>query len=201
MPTSYTAPVGDGELNFNQFVWRCARAMGALVSMRDESLDAPIPEKIEASSHHQGGINAAKARKARLEAMTEDEIAAEAKSSYEEAVERRLQMEKERLLTKANYERMLAQVQAWIPPTSDHEGLKKFMIEQLQESIRFDCSPLSELSAPQMLSAKEWRHAEANSIGRDLAYHRRELAEEAKRVRAVNEWLSDLRTSVPPPTK
>jgi len=35
MPTGYTNCIKDG-VTFEQFVWKCARAMGALVMMRDE---------------------------------------------------------------------------------------------------------------------------------------------------------------------
>ena len=34
------------------------------------------------------------------------------------------------------YETMLAEVEAWQPPTPDHEELKRFMADQLRESKR-----------------------------------------------------------------
>ncbi|VTR91619.1 unnamed protein product [Gemmata massiliana] len=34
---------------------------------------------------------------------------------------------------------MLEHVRAWEPPSTDHENLKQFMIDQLRESIDFDC--------------------------------------------------------------
>jgi hypothetical protein len=46
MPTGYTAPIADG-MTFEQFALGCARAFGALVTMRDEPSDAPIPERLE----------------------------------------------------------------------------------------------------------------------------------------------------------
>lgn len=198
MPTSYTAPVGDGKLNFNQFVWRCARGMGALFSMRDDSLDAKIPEKISTSSYHQDAIDAALKRRAELDDLPWEEVVAALHTSYDEAIKRRAEAEAERLKTKANYEKMLAEVNAWVPPTQDHEGLKRFMIEQLQDSIKWDCSP-SSWPEPQLTSAKEWLEEQYASIADDIAYHKRELARETDAVAAVNQWLADLRSSVPQP--
>lgn len=51
MPTGYTANVPDG-ITFEQFVWQCARGMGALVMMRDEPTGAPIPERFEPSDYN-----------------------------------------------------------------------------------------------------------------------------------------------------
>lgn len=46
MPTGYTSPLYEGkEISFEQFALRCARNFGALVMMREEPLDTPIPEK------------------------------------------------------------------------------------------------------------------------------------------------------------
>jgi hypothetical protein len=44
----------------------------------------------------------------------------------------------ERLKTRANVERVLAQVYAYTPPTEEHEALKKFMIEQLEMAFKYE---------------------------------------------------------------
>jgi len=50
MPTGYTLDLYDGKnITFKEFVMKCAGAFGALISMKDESLDAPIPEHLEPS--------------------------------------------------------------------------------------------------------------------------------------------------------
>ena len=46
MPTGYTAPIKDG-ISFNDFMWGCARAFGALIMMRDDPPGTPIPERFE----------------------------------------------------------------------------------------------------------------------------------------------------------
>ena len=44
MPTGYTAGILEGE-TFEQYALQCAKAFGALVMMRDEPSDAPIPDQ------------------------------------------------------------------------------------------------------------------------------------------------------------
>jgi hypothetical protein len=51
VPTGYTATLNHGEQTFPDFALHCARAFGALVSLRDESSDTPIPEVIEPSPY------------------------------------------------------------------------------------------------------------------------------------------------------
>jgi hypothetical protein len=43
MPTGYTYEIEDGSITeLNEYVWRCARAMGAMVMMRDKPSGARI---------------------------------------------------------------------------------------------------------------------------------------------------------------
>lgn len=52
MPTGYTAGVKDGTVtDFKAFVMQCARAFGALIDMRDDPSDVPIPKSFAPSSY------------------------------------------------------------------------------------------------------------------------------------------------------
>ena len=63
MPTGYTASVADGRVTeFAPFALQCARAMGALIMMRDEPHDAPIPERFEASDYYSKSLAEARER-------------------------------------------------------------------------------------------------------------------------------------------
>jgi hypothetical protein len=52
MPTGYTAKLMEEGQSFPEFAMRCARNFGALIMMRDESLDVPIPEQFEPSDYY-----------------------------------------------------------------------------------------------------------------------------------------------------
>ena len=193
MPTGYTADVQDGKItDFPTFAIRCARAMGATIMMRDDPLDAPIPE-FEPSDHHIKRLAESRAELARVEAMSSADVVAAceeanraARESYDKSVIRTTEV-------RNRYNAMLAQVVQWVPPTPEHEGLKKFMVEQLRESIRFDCS---EREPPVPQSPADWRADRIASLRRDIEYHEKHDAEERERTAARNEWVRQLRLSL-----
>lgn len=196
MPTGYTAAIADG-IEFNQFVWSCARAFGALVMMRDDPTNARIPERFEPSDTYAKWAEEERANIAKLESMSEEDAAIAAAGDYETALaswKRRTQNRAE-LLNK--YNAMLAKVVQWVPPTSDHEGLQTFMADQIRESIKFDCDGKYD-TKPLPQDGKVWRDQRLEHSRRMLARHLESQAEEVARVEGRNAWLRALRESVPP---
>lgn len=195
MPTGYTAPVQSGEIaDFATFAMQCARAFGALVTMRDEPVDAPIPERFESTDYHARELSAAVARLADLQAMSPEEVARASVKAHADAYASWMERERTRREQRARYEVMLAQVDAWEPPTDGHEGLKRFMREQLTESIGFDCGePYPEPVSP---GPDGWLAAQIEKAEWSAAYHAKADREERERVEGRNRWLADLRASL-----
>lgn len=197
MPTGYTAMIGEGA-DFKQFVWSCARGMGALIDMRDMPSDAPIPDRFEVSSYHPERIAALEAELVELDAT--DIVEFERKINEEYTIEVANAQERRRknteLLTK--YEAMLAKVEAWTPPTEDHKGFKAFMIQQIQSSIDFDCnsrydySPKPPDSTPTNVQFAKRRQ----SILTEIDYHKTKYREELERNEERNQWVKALRDSL-----
>jgi hypothetical protein len=197
MPTGYTAAIKDG-ISFEQYVWTCARAFGALVLLRDDT-QAPIPERFESSTYHVAELAKAKDRLATLNAMSMDDAVENEKHDYKAATKSYLARLDEKGELRTKYMAMLGQVRQWIPPTPDHQGLKDLMVQQIEQSIEFDCNThYMELPAA-ILGGQLWlaqRTAEAECM---VAYHADELAKEVSRTEDRNGWLQALRKSVPPP--
>lgn len=201
MPSGYTASIYEGENpTFSEFIMRCARGMGALITMRDEAPDAPIPDEFKPhTSYHDEAIAKARTTIEKLTSMDDasaDEAAAE---EYAQGMaEWNKRQEKSRDLAR-RYRAMLAEVEAWQPPTPDHEGLKKFMREQLQESLRFDCQDdeFAQQWKPKRRSGPVWRDEKAAQAHRDIAYHSEERAKEVERTQARTDWVKALRESLP----
>lgn len=194
MPTGYTANVPDG-ISFEQFVWQCARGMGALIMMRDEPSGAPIPERFEPSDYNAKKLQAAKDELTRLVNLTPDQMIAECEAEHAkleaEKAERLAENEKQL----AAYRAMLDQVLAWVPPTKDHEGLKEFMADQIRQSIKFD--DMSKHYKPEpMPSAYEWATKAIATTTREIEYHAKAHQEEVERTEARNEWIAALRKSL-----
>lgn len=191
MPTGYTADVCDGKLtDFKAFAFRCAHNFGA------EGMDSPIPE-FKPSPYHTEGLEKARLEVARLKALTRDEAEAEARAAFRKAMDAHHKHVEEQQATKGRLLAMRAQVADWQPPTSDHQGLKDFMIEQIDETIRFDCSPSTyylEKCTPK--GGEVWRRERIDEQERSIEYHTKQNAEDVARVAQRNKWVADLRKSL-----
>lgn len=194
MPTGYTAAIADG-ITFDKFAMNCARAFGALVMMRDEPMDAPIPEKFEPTRYHLERVTAARTRQAELEAMTPAMTELAAEGAYRIALEHHEKYVAEKNALRDKYNTMLAQVEEWTPPTKEHEELKKFMREQIEESLRFDCTIYDE-SKPELMTGARWLDAEMARAKTDIAYHSKEHTKELERTSSRSEWVRALRESL-----
>lgn len=194
MPTGYTADIAKG-ITFQQYAWNCARAFGALIMMRDDPSDAPIPEKFEPSDYHVKALDSAKSELARLDAMSMDDANAAAAEDYVASVRRHEGYLRERLDLQNKYNAMLAQVVKWEAPTPDHVQYKQFMVDQIRQSIDFDCST-SYLTAPERLTGEAWLMERIEKARRDIAYHTDEHAKEVERVNGRSAWIKALRDSL-----
>lgn len=196
MPTGYTAKLYEGEeQTFPEFVLSCAHAFGALVTMRDQAVDSPIPDEFQPDSHHEKQIRIAKARLVTLGEMTPENAARHAKEDHDQAVIVRDKARAERDARRERYEAMLADVDKWQPPTEEHQGLKEFMADQLRESIKFDCGMDYWPELP-TLDGEEWMRQQVAKAERDVAYHTEEHQKEVERTEERNAWVRALRESL-----
>ena len=84
MPTGYTAIIDDNpKVSFSDFVLRCARGMGACITMREEPNDTPIPERFEPSDYYRDRVERLRGTLARLSSMSDADAQAEADAEYE----------------------------------------------------------------------------------------------------------------------
>lgn len=196
MPTGYTEIVErKPDLTFQEFALRCARAFGALITLREDSLDAPVPEKFTPSDYYEEQITEAKAALAKAEALTDDDADRAAIAQHESETRRVREYLIAEETKSALYARMLAMVKAWSPPTEDHEGLKRFMIEQIEISKPSSWRP----EAPAVFTGAEFRTREADAARADLARAERSWAEECARTDERNAWIDALRKSLVQP--
>ena len=192
MHTGYTAAVCDGKMTeFKDFALQCARAFGALITMRDEPFSGPVPEKIEPSSYAVTRYAEIKDRLRDLKAMTPEQAQIAATKYFDDNEALCVRMNRERDEENERLDAMLAKVNAWTPPTSEHEPMKKFMLEQLGMS-KSDYTSQPEERVP----GSQWRLAALAKAERDLDYYAKEVREENERAKSRTEWLVALRGSL-----
>lgn len=197
MPTGYTADIAQ-DISFEQFVWNCARAFGALVMMRDDPQGTPIPERFEPSPYYAESVKKDAAELARLQSLTKEQASAECTAAYMREVEAYEKRRAEKRELREKYLRMLAKVKGWQPPTEEHVGLREFMEKQISESIDWDCSTKYD-TPPAAKSTEAWLADAIERARKSLAYSQKSYAEEVERTEGRNNWLKALRESVPPP--
>lgn len=198
MPTGYTDAIAKG-ISFRDFVLRCARGMGACIMQRDEPMSEP-PKTQTPSDYHEKELKKAETELKELKDISDETALHKARSEHEK---QRAEIEagiRNNIDLKAKYEAMLSRVQKWNPPTPEHVGLKDFMINQINESIRFDCEGsyyddlLTRLKPP---SAEKWKTRKFKEILRNISYHKEELAKEIERTNGRNKWIECLYDSLP----
>lgn len=194
MATGYTDGVRSGKVtDFHSFAMVCARGMGANIMMRDDPLDAPIQE-YQPTDYHTKRVEEAREEVKRVKAMTPEECEREAEAEYAKVIAFREEVKQTQAQERARYEAMLASVEAWTPPSADHENFKTFMREQLTESIRFDCSSTFEPAYRQ--TGIQWRLDRVKKLLDDVHYHASEHEKEVERVNGRNTWNRLLRESL-----
>lgn len=201
MPTGYTAKLYDGEdQSAGDFIIGCAHAFGALVTLRDDGIDAPIPEFEPQTSYNDQAITTGLAEIAEAAAWTPEQATAAAEADYQERLASWRDYEAKKQAIGKRYKAMLQEVERWKPPTEEHEPLKKFMLDQLAESIRFDATPraFSEgFGGSQRLTGEEHQAKIIRDAEQDVARARQHRTEEIERTASRNAWVAALRESLP----
>ncbi len=194
MPTGYTSKIKDG-ITFNKFIWQCARAFGALVEMRDDPFDAEIPEKLKLSSYHQNALNKAIKERDKYFKMTVTEAAIEVDNYITEETANYYKRVADNKDLIVKYNTMLEQAKQWQAPSEDHIELKKFMIQQINESIKYDCND-DYYKLPEAITAEKWIDNRYEEALKDITYHSKGLQEDIERTNGRNLWLQQLRESL-----
>lgn len=203
--TGYTYYLVENKLSFEQFVWTCARAFGALCMMRDDELGVKIKLKQDVSEYEIKSLEEAKDKMAYLLAIKTKkaklEYAAKIKKEKIDIIKQFINNDKTSEENKI-IEDMIVEVKAWCTPTDDHDSLKRFMLEQLTSSLRDkDYIPdyhkqLNKLDNKDLMTIFEEEFKDAvDNLSRSQKYY----DEEVERVNKRQNWLEALNESVPLP--
>lgn len=194
MPTGYTHNVVDGKITeFADFAMQCARAFGALITMRDDPMDAAIPEEIKPeTSYYADSLAREMKRMGEIQAMTNAEVDAAAQAEHDGAMASRAKYLADKDAESGRLNAMLSKVRAWQPPTPDHVEMKKFMIEQLTISMPGEYVP----AIPILLDGATWRKEQIDSLAKAVVRSQKYVDEEIARAKSRTEWVKNLRASL-----
>lgn len=192
MPTGYTSKLYEDEpQTLREFILDCSRAV--LPFMKESS--GPPPEQVEERSYHADKLREAHERLDAARALTMGDAEAAANAEYHQETTRRNAARRENEALRSRYESMLNDVRQWNAPELA-EGLKRFMIEQLVESIKYDCDG-GRVPTAELLSPSAYRDKLIKKALWDVDYHSKQLGEEIERARKTNEWLDAFFAALP----
>lgn len=196
MPTGYTAELIEKPgVTFEAFALRCARAFGALIMMRDDPLDAVIPDDFKPDAYYRESLERSEAKVRELEMLTFPQAEERAVAEYERRLAQHVEWQGRVARENAIFSAMIAKVEAWTPPTPDHEGMKTFMLDQLRMSLN---DPPDSRWAPKKMTGDEWLAEERKQAADRLARDRADWDKEVKRAAERTAWVKALRTSLLP---
>jgi len=197
MPTGYTSKIYNGEkVTGKEFIMTCARAFGTLIEMRDEPMNAQIPEELKVDTYHEKQLEHSNQELNNYKNMSIEEARKLVDESYENKVEENKKYYDEKLELKNRYEKVLAEVEQWKLPSPEHQNLKDYAIRQLEESILFDCGHIEDYAKEvKKETPEEYIQKQIDSCLWNIEYHQKEWDKEVKRTNERNLWIKQLRDS------
>lgn len=203
MPTGYTAGIIDGTTKtFEDYAKHCMRNFGACIHMRDSKFSDPYkPDTV--SDYHPKEIQSLEKELKKLNSIPDGKLLNDYQIELRDQIQRNeksvieMQERKDRLIE------FLNKAKAFKAPTIEHTGIRDFMIQQIEDTIDWDCNPRyinervkNAQNAFKNIDVAKIRAEKKRDIEKDLAYHTEELQKETERVVGRNKWVSDFIASL-----
>ena len=196
MPTGYTVYIEDGDITTGkEFLKLCTRAFGVAVDQKDDPLSVPTKTKFEPSQHYIDAYNEACAELRDAKSVSFNEAKLRLKNKYNKKIEDYKKLAEKYSDLRNKYLKVRQEVEAWTPSTPEHDGLKKFALEQIDmcipstesitELINKSNEPL-DLSDEAILKFIEDNISQCKS---SVEYYKKSMDTEYERVKKKQEWM------------
>lgn len=199
MTTSFTDRILN-DVSFKEFVKACSTITGIYANMKDNSIAKKMMKKeFYPENHFLEELAEAKEELKELENMTIEEAEKIATKEYEESINAYYNELEEARKNMEKYKNMLEKVHNWQPPTKDHVTLKNFMIDQIEDSIKYDCDEewtLKRIDKLKKLSGKEYLDMMINMKKEDIKRYAKRYMDSIKNAEYKNRWITLLDLSL-----
>ena len=199
MPTGYTCKITEGteEVTGRSFIMNCAKAFGACISMRDESSNMPIPEEFQPNIYYENMIESSKKDLLIFQQLSTEDYKKQIEIDYQKSIKEKGEGIKSKLIIRDRYLKILEEVKNWNIPTEEHRGLKDFAIQQLEDSMKWDCDV--KYYTEQIIkrkSVEKYKKERIERLKENIKYYTEKNQEEIDRVKERNLWVKQLRDSL-----
>lgn len=193
MPTSSTYGLYAGnEMTFLEYAMRCARDSGM-------HMDAVIPDEFRANSYYIEQLEKARANVARIKKWDDAEAGRYAQYAYDHERCRYEESLLNMTALRERYEAMLEKAKSWTPPTPEHQKIKEFMIQQLEESIDFDCNTDNPIILV-LPTGAAFKEEALRAARQKVSYYTKCCKEDKEQAKERTEWIKALRQSLAAPS-
>jgi len=209
MPSGYTYKIVDGEQSFEEFLYGAVRAMDAFNHMMDDPMGAPLrlPARDFVKKGSPDKVVKCLAEIYRCESELQDELVKtfeEIETEFDEHKTKQWAEYKETYAKRKpiydRVQRLRSQVVDWVTPSPDHDGFKGFLLEKLDETIKWDCDLPEKPVFPGTAVEYHTKNVKwlEQRIERCKRLHQEEIASSDVQKNRI-EWIKGLVGSVPPP--
>lgn len=202
MPTGYTAFIQDGDITTGKdFLRLCLRNFGMAINMRDEPLSKPVLTQFEPNPYYKKDYEETVEIRNKYRKMTFEEAKKELIEKHKKDIESARKSLDKYIAEDERYMKVRDEIEKWIPPTSEHENIKKFALNQIDISLNTDIREYcnKELSKNLDVSDEEV-YSYMNDINEfyenDVARAYKRWQEELKRTADKNMWMKQFLDSL-----
>jgi hypothetical protein len=196
MPSQLTTKLYDGTAtNLNDFALHCARDLSLFIELRDEPSESALPQSFTPRSYYSELVGKIEAEIVTVSDWDDKEAETSAQAYFQERkreYDASVEMTKER---RQRYTQMREEVDAWQPPTTDHQNLKDYMIRLLEQDMPSECTV--RMTMPQPISGRQYKQVRLEELRAQLTHATENRDGDIERNRIRNEWTTELRQSLP----
>lgn len=195
MPTGYTEHILNGDITTGKdFLKLCTRAFGIAIDMKDKQLSIPTPTYFEPDPYYKNRYDVLVKVRDKHKQLSFDEAKQEIINDYKENKESARKILDKCISEDDKYMKIRNEIEKWIPPTSEHENLKKFALEQIDISLNTSIREFynKELSKPLDVrrdTVYDYIKDKEEAYDRNVASAYRHWQEETKQVVEKNLWM------------
>lgn len=202
MPTGYTAYIQDGDITTGKdFLKLCLRNFGIAINMRDEPLSKPVPSQFESNPYYKKNYEKTVETRNKYRQMTFEEAKKELIEKHKKDIDSARKSLDEFIAEDERYMKVRDEIEKWIPPTSEHENVKKFALNQIDISLNTDMREYCNKELNKDLDiSDEAVHLYMNEINEfyenSVARAYKDWQEELKRTADKNMWMKQFLDSL-----
>jgi len=197
MPTAFTDYIERGEITkFSDFAKLCTRAFGAVIHMRDESLDTPYIKR-EVDSYYKERVSDVENK-----IKTLKDNPSEVYESYKKALSEDINLYKDEINERNSRKKIVAslikEANEWIPPTKEHENFKNFVLEQLKyaqtdvDTFYYETTIIDWQKELDTLTLEKFVEERTSELNENLINAIDDLEQQQKSCDESNQWVEEL---------